>query len=236
MKGLRTIGCWIGALSVLLAACNTLEVQIESHAAPASTPSPEARATPSAATTAEPAGTVAPPQGLVFETAEGAWITDASGEAALLIQGTDVQISPDGTQALYTDGDLWLADLAGGERRNLTNMPDHVVCCARWWPARQGTVVFGALPRERAPQPGWTGFLAAVGTDGGDRRVLDDQHQIAGAPAPSPDGKTIAYGGGRTGWLYHGEDGTVTPFDPLDYGLADVLPETAQSAQIGSLA
>jgi dipeptidyl aminopeptidase/acylaminoacyl peptidase len=216
---------WLSVLCLLLVACNTFEVRIEPEAKRPGA-SPTASSKPSAAPTAS--ATIVPPQGLVFQTAEGAWVTDASGGVTLLIHGQDAQISPDGTQILYEDEDLWLADLTADLQRNVTNTPD----C--WWPARPGTVIFGALPREVAPEPGWTGFLAAVDADGSDWRILDDQHQIAAPPALSPDGKTIAYGGGRTGWLYHWESGEIVPFDPLDYGLADILPGVSDSVQIGS--
>lgn len=232
MKRLIELRYWLSVIILLLTACNTFEVRIEPEAKRPSASPTTAAPTPLAASTAS--ATLVPPQGLVFQTAEGAWLTDAGGEAALLIEGTDVQISSDGTRALYADGDIWLVDIATSGRRNLTNTPDYYENHFRWWPARPGTVTFGALPRRLAPEPGWTGFLAAVDADGSDWRILDDQHQIAAPPALSPDGKTIAYGGGHIGWLYRWDSGEVVPFDPLDYGLADILPGVSDDVQIGS--
>ena len=148
-------------------------------------------------------------------------------------------ISRDGAYVLYLEkdageadrgrsGDLWLADLTTGERRNLTRTPNSAETSFRWWPARPDVVLFSARPREMAPGPGVTGFLAVVGIDGNGYRVLDDQNHTGGLPAPSPDGQTIAYGSGSTGWLYRWETGPEA-FDPADYGLPSY-----REAQIGS--
>ncbi|MBN1581017.1 MAG: PD40 domain-containing protein [Anaerolineae bacterium] len=49
--------------------------------------------------------------------------------------------------------------------------------------------------------------------------MLDVEHDTGPEQfAPSPDGQTIAYGGGSTGWLYHWDSGMET-FDPSAYGL-----------------
>jgi Tol biopolymer transport system component len=49
---------------------------------------------------------------------------------------------------------------------------------------------------------------------------LDEAHDTGpGQFAPSPDGQTVAYGGGSTGWLYRWETGPEV-FDATDYGLA----------------
>ncbi len=236
MRKVRSLRYGLCAVCLMLAACNTLEIRIEQDPAAGTPTMPPATATPSPA---EPAETQRPsPAGLVFQSPAGACVADEHGACAPMpIEGADVRVAPDGTRALYTDGDLWLVDRLAGDRRNLTNMHDHVACCARWWPARPTTVVFGALPRELAPQLGYTGYLAAVDVDGASLQILDDQRQIAGSPALAPDGTTIAYGGGRTGWLCRLASGAISPFDPLDYGLAEVLPHAAEAgttAQIGS--
>jgi hypothetical protein len=63
------------------------------------------------------------------------------------------------------------------------------------------------------------GFLAAADTTETAYRLLDPEHDIGpGGFALSPDGQTIAYGGGSTGWLYRWDAG-IEPFDPASYGL-----------------
>jgi Tol biopolymer transport system component len=85
-------------------------------------------------------------------------------------------------------------------------------------------ILFSSRPQEIPPGPGVTGFLAVAGADsassleGGVYRILDDQNHTGGLPAPSPDGQTIAYGKGSTGWLYRWETGPEV-FDPADYGV-----------------
>jgi Tol biopolymer transport system component len=63
------------------------------------------------------------------------------------------------------------------------------------------------------------GYLAVADVDGRGWRILDEAHDSGpGQFDPSPDGQTIAYGGGSTGWLYRWETGPEV-FDPIDYGL-----------------
>ena len=162
-----------------------------------------------------------PPPGLVYWENSDLWQVNVDGQPEqMFAPGSDqaqyaswrmgVRVSPSGDQVLYNDwetNDLWLADLTTGLRRNLTNTPDASEGFFRWWSGRPDTVLFGSLPSELAPEPGWTGFLGVVGTEGDSYRILDDQHHIGGPLAPSPDGQTIAYGGGSTAWLYHWETG-----------------------------
>ncbi|MDY7078394.1 MAG: hypothetical protein SXV54_15865 [Chloroflexota bacterium] len=216
-------------ISLFLTACGTLEVGIEHDATPDQpatprdlTPSPQQPVIP----TPTPA---APLPGLIYRTDEGLWMADARGQPVQILDRADVgehsvpAISPDGGYALYLekdadDLDLWLADLTTGKRRNLTRTPDSTETNFRWWSARPDVVLFSSRPQEIEPGPGVTGFLTVVGIDGTVYRVLDDQNHTGGPPAPSPDGQTIAYGSGSTGWLYHWETGSVV-FDPEEYGV-----------------
>jgi dipeptidyl aminopeptidase/acylaminoacyl peptidase len=94
---------------------------------------------------------------------------------------------------------------------------------------RPDVVLMGSLDASAQPGPGVMGYLTAVGTDGTGYRVLDAEHDIGpGGFDLAPDGQTIAYGGGSTGWLYRWDVGTE-PFDPAAYGLAG-----PQGVHIGS--
>ena len=217
-----------------LAACGTLEVGVEQ---PPTTDSSAATVAALATQNAELANRVATltaptltptreqitafsalPPGLVFGTNTGLWQVGEDGRPRQILNRSDVVLSPDGTQALYTtpDADLWLIDLTTGAERNLTHTPDRMECCPQWWPARPDTIIFGSWPKDADLGPS-TGFLTTVRVDGSDYRVLSE-HQSNTLPAPAPDGQTIACDQGGTAYLYRWDTGPV-PFDPAAYGL-----------------
>jgi len=235
-----------GFVLLLPTACGgTLKVGIE-HAATPDQSATSRALTPSSQQPEIPTPTPAAPlPGLVYRTDDGFWKADVSGQLVQIFDRANdgehavPAISPDGAYALYLEkdaddvdrgqsDDLWLADLTTGERRNLTRTPNHTETNFRWWSARPGVVLFSSRPQEILPETGVTGFLAVVGIDGHGYRVLDDQNYTGGLPAPSPNGQTIAYGSGSTGWLYRWETGPEV-FDPADYGLPSY-----RDAHIGS--
>jgi Tol biopolymer transport system component len=131
-------------------------------------------------------------------------------------------LSPDGLFTLYQDDvDIWLLELATGQERNLTAESGRVHCCAQWWPARPGTIIFGSWPAGGDIGP-TTGFLSAVNVDGSDYLVLDETSQSNALPGPGPDGLTIAYDRAGTSWLFHWDNGSEL-FDPASYGQPDVV-------------
>jgi WD40 repeat protein len=119
--------------------------------------------------------------------------------------------------------DLWLVDLATGRDLNLTQTPDRNESSPAWWPQMPDVILFRSIRVEddNPNAPGNLGYLTAVGLDASGYQVLDPDHDTCGFPQPSPDGKTIAYGCGTTGWLYEWGSGTV-PFDPVERGLAGI--------------
>ncbi|MDI7276106.1 MAG: hypothetical protein QME94_09005 [Anaerolineae bacterium] len=232
---------WLTLAAVLavcvLVACNgTLQMGVEGgptpdHAATITALATEnvRLATRQATPAAPPSGFLPVPPGLVYRFGDSLYRVGADRQPVALIDRPDAVLSPDGSRALYVEGDdLWVADLASGQRRNLTNTPDRFECCARWWPQRPGVILFSVRPQEMEPGPGVTGFGAAVNVDGSGYRVLDEQHQSAGTPAASPDGRTLAYGSGEKGWLYRWDTGPE-PFDPAAYGL-----EASKGVHVGS--
>jgi uncharacterized repeat protein (TIGR01451 family) len=170
------------------------------------------------------------PPGLVYRIATGFWKTTTEGPPVRLSERTDAVISPDADQVVYWEAndveaiDVWLVDLSSGEQRNLTQTPDRSESKLRWWPARPDLILFLSQRHEGEGKPPLgEGFLTVVGTDGSGYRVLDDQTLVGGVygmPASSPDGGTIAYGGGNTAWLYRWETGSEV-FDPARYALTD---------------
>ena len=171
--------------------------------------------------TAPPLHTPAPPfPGFRYETAEGTWQVSADWQPELLTSHTDITLSPDGTQALYLEGDdIWLLDIATGESANLTGSSGRIHCCPQWWPARPDTILFGSLPNEDFGPS--SGYLTAVQTDGSNYTVLAENESNALA-APSPDGQRIAYDEGGTAWIYDWETAESTLLNPADFGLENV--------------
>ena len=162
------------------------------------------------------------PPGLVYTAYDGLWWIDADERPARIHDNTQAVLSPDGRQLLSYDNlqqDVWLLDLADGGIFNLTHTPQRLECCFQWWPARPDVVILNSTENDTERVPGLMGYLSAINTDGKEYRILDPEHDAGpGQPALSPDGRTIAYGGGSNGWLYRWEAGPEA-FDPVDYGL-----------------
>ncbi len=158
------------------------------------------------------------PFGLIYQTADGLWHVNADGEPVRIFDRPGAAISADSTQVLYAEGDdIWLADVASGERRNLTQTPDRFECCVQWWPDRPDVILFSSRTPEQAG-PNF-GFLTSVRLDGSDYRVLDDSQAAFALPAPSPDGQMVAYDQAGQPWLYRWDTGPE-PFDLALYGLS----------------
>lgn len=234
-----------GPLPTIGAGSTGAGIEVESTPSPVSDadqgdqliPSPTASGTPtpfaataspsfSTPTPAQPPGPsptptpVAPLPGLVFSDKDGLWWVTAG--PVFVSDRSGASLSPDGLYLLYQqDDDIWLQELATGEERNLTGGSGRVHCCARWWPARPDTIVFGSWPAGDDIGP-TTGFLSAVKSDGTEYRVLDEEIQSNALSSPGPDGQTIAYDRGGTSWLYRLDAG-LDPLDPAAFGLENVV-------------
>ncbi len=241
-------------LTLVLAACGTLEIGIVSSTedtlppepmtlpteAPGSTlPSTEVLATPTPTPYVDQGTVEAPavevdltwdrlPPGLVYAASDGLWLVNQDEQPIQIHDNSQAIPSSDGTQILSYDAvqqDAWLIDRADGAAFNLTQTPDRLECCFRWWPARPDRVLFGSMEAGGAQTPADASYaLTAVRVDGTGYQILDTEHPVnvngaQGSLAPSPDGATIAYGSGTTGWLYNVEAQTAAPFDPQAYGL-----------------
>jgi Tol biopolymer transport system component len=110
--------------------------------------------------------------------------------------------------------DVWLLNVATGERTNLTNTPDRFEETPMWWLGRPGTLEFGS---DTVSGMGNHGYPTVVLTDGSGYQVLDNEQ--GGPQALSPDGSAIAYGGyDAPGAIYRWGTG-VEVFNPSDYGV-----------------
>ncbi len=182
------------------------------------TSAPRSDGTSAATPTTGDPGESPVPSGLIYQNAEGLWYVNADGESVPHFDRPGANLSPDSARVLYADADdVWLADVATGERRNLTQTPDRVECCAQWWSGRPDVVLFSSrTPEQEGPS---FGFLTMVRLDDGDYRVLDDSQASYAWPAPSPDGQTVAYDRAGQPWLYRTDTGPE-PFDLTLYGMA----------------
>ncbi len=191
------------------------------EARPADQSAPTAPTRSLAPTPTSSASTVARPltgttTGLIYRTSQGLWAVAADGRDVRLFDRPEAVLSPDGRRALYSDGlDIWLAEIATGERRKLTATPDRRETAPAWWPEQPNLALFASqaiTQSEGAPIS-----LAAVGLDGQGYTLLDEQHCMGDNYSPSPDGQTIACGG-RVGWLYR-RDGNSQAIAANRFGL-----------------
>lgn len=162
-------------------------------------------------------------EGLVYLSENGElWILGSKGLPTRLTQQkfSNFALSPlkNDLQLIYTDetGDLWLVDLENAKQHNITKTPGRYECCPLFWRAKPGTLVFTSQQSDD-PQP-MAGYLTTVSLSGEGYRVLDEEKASIGAPAPSPDGETIAYDRNGESWLYDWEEGPQ-PLVAEDYGL-----------------
>lgn len=192
------------------------------EAAVGATPMPE----PTQAPAAEPASAITDPlAGLTYNTNEGSWLIDAEGQPTFLLDQPYAQLSPAGDQVAfwhYNDVDdapydIWLQELASGQRHNLTNSPQRYEGSPVWWPARPGLILFGS---QEELGPGY-GLIQAVNSDGSQPLTIDPAQ--GGPFALSPDGQQIAYGGYEdVGRIYQWETGKSTSFVPALFGLEGI--------------
>jgi len=168
------------------------------------------------------------PFGLIYQSDGALWHVNADDERAKILEplpdvpwmGPRPTMSPDGAQVLYEESDdIWLADIATGARRNLTQTPDRFECCAQWWPEQPDLILFNSWTAEVSGPN--RGFPTVVRPDGGGYRILDGEQVAFTLPAPSPDDRTVAYDRAGRPWLYRMDAGPeplafdLTPYDPL---------------------
>ena len=157
--------------------------------------------------------------GLLYETADGLWHVNADGESLWILDQKGAAMSPAGTQFLHEDTeDIWLVDVATGERRNVTRTPDRSECCAQWWPGQPDVILFSSkTPENEGPN---YGYPTVARLDGTAYRILDDSQVSYALPAPSPEGQTVAYDRSGRPWVYHPLTGPE-PFDLASFGLSN---------------
>jgi len=171
------------------------------------------------------------PFGLIYQSAGGLWHVNADGESARILELGEASphtwpaVSPDGAQILYAGGDdIWLADVATGERRNLTQTLDRSECCAQWALGQPDVILFNSWPLGEVGMDFGHPTLARLdGPDAeqaSDYLVLDDGELSYTLPAVSPDARAVAYDRASQPWVYRQDTGPE-PFDLAPYGLSN---------------
>ncbi len=162
--------------------------------------------------------------GLTYRTEAGLWHLDADGEPVKMLAALGERtgrsaVSTDGTQVLYGEADdIWLVDVATGQRRNLTQTPDRLESYPQWGRGRTDVVLFNSrLPTETGPTMGHPTLVRTGHSSTRDYQVLEGQVSYA-LPALSLDGQTVAYDRVGEPWLYHvGGTYEQVSFDWRDY-------------------
>jgi dipeptidyl aminopeptidase/acylaminoacyl peptidase len=123
--------------------------------------------------------------------ADETWMIDRYGFPQRLYPERDAKPSPDGNRILIDrDDDIWLIDLTSGEELNLTAGTNRSEGTSQWWPQNTQVIVFNSAGAEGSGMS--FGQASIMLQDGSGYQALDENHSIW-SPAPSPDGKTIAY-------------------------------------------
>lgn len=116
---------------------------------------------------------------------------------AQLMEGTTAQFTPNGQQALFeASGDLWLAKPMEEPSVNLTSTLERYEQFPQWWSSNPAKIIFNSMDskeaREKNGEHDISGYLSTMNNDGSEYVTLSYFPSYA-RPAPSPDGKTIAY-------------------------------------------
>jgi len=243
--GLSRLTLWLlmGSLLTLVACAEVLEIK----AAPAPNPTET-----SAAPSATPATTSTPllnptsialatssatdrhiPFGLIYCSDGALWHVNADDERIKVLEplddvpwtGPGPVVSPDGAQVLYEASDeIWLADVATGARRNLTQTPDRSECCPQWGTGQTDVILFSSWASGEAGlnlgHPALAPLDSAEAVKVSDYRILGDRRVSVGLPALAPDGKMVAYDLEGQPWLYWMDGGS----EPFEFDLASYEP------------
>lgn len=208
-----------GQASITLAPTPTpLPTQIPVSPTDTTSPTTVPTLQPTQEPTTTPSGPSEPSSGLIFNDNQNLWVVGIDGAPQQILDQPNGALSSDGSQVVYSAGDpedLWLADLASGESRNLSNSPDRVEDSPQWWSAHPGVVVFLSASLEE-PRFGY-GHPTILNLDGSDYQVLDP---VQGGPvALSPDGQTLAFGCCDAPAVLYNLNTGPTTFDPTAYGI-----------------
>lgn len=156
------------------------------------------------------------------------WQVGTCGNLLQLSTHSNIQVSPGGDQALYTNnGDIWIVNFLDGSERNLTSTPDRIEAHPHWWQGQDDLIVFGSWSASENLGP-TSGYLSLISKDGSNYRVLTDRASNA-APAPQPNGTMVAYDLGDSAWLYHIDKDESELFDISIFDL-----QIRQGMKIGS--
>jgi len=120
------------------------------------------------------------PIGLMYRPVGGGiWQIGADGQPQQLTAQQDAVPSPDGRHAFYVaDENLWLIDLAGDERTQLTNTVDGVYLAGTQQWADNETILAGVwLDLETEGGPNW-GYPTLINIISGELTLIDEPYKF----------------------------------------------------------
>lgn len=169
------------------------------------------RSTAVTATVTPPSDAAAANAGVLYRTAEGLWLVDASGQSRLLTPHSQAAPSPDAQLALYRDesGALWILNLVNGseQKRTLNVQP---VGSFSWVDEDVVSMGVWLQPSDQGPNAGHPAlYRVSTGT-----LLVVDRDRLSAAPAaPNGDGRALAYDNFDTAFLYRLENGGANQLD-----------------------
>ena len=160
---------------------------------------------------------VVPSPGMIFSNPDGLWLANDQWQAEKISPRPDSRLSPDDRYLTFMgDGDLFVLDRQTEETKNLTANIEQPICCPQWLPNHPDTILIRPWSsHEGQPITG----LATINLDGA-YQLIDEIGLIYDSPAPSPDGKTIAYSQAGQPALYRWQDKTEL-LEMEQFGLPD---------------
>jgi Tol biopolymer transport system component len=209
---------WITLILLATTACGRWQVSLDQKQDPViASEMPATSATPASSAKPESPLTNLIP-GFVYETNGEYYLINSDHQPQLLPIEHDFIPSPTNSWALYnSEGDQWVADLATGEKRNLTEAIDDWVCCGQWWPGHPNEILYTSILENSSHEPSVIGVLTKFDLTTNQATPLIPDH-LLNSFSPHPDGNRIAIQSTMGAYRYFDTTRTILPFYAEEYG------------------
>ena len=140
----------------------------------------------------------APLAGMVYRAEGDLWLVERGKQPQEVAGHPLAVLAPDGKSfAFQANGEVYLAQSGGGDAVNISSS-DRRECCIWWWPANPDYLLTRFWDAGNADKPG-----VAVLSKTGEVVLMDENEYRYDFPAPSPDGKSVAYSRNGRPVLHH---------------------------------